>query len=65
MQEVMVDFAEELLGECGYCHGSFLYTIRGLPDQGAVVSGAETVRGFLVGNCPLCNARYRIPVNSN
>lgn len=55
MGKVTVEFGI-FLGECGHCHGSFVYTVD-RKDADRPKDGR--CRTYLVGKCPLCEAPIR------
>jgi hypothetical protein len=62
MNETRVEYTGWYLGECGSCRGGFLYTIQGIPLREAGQTAAKETRTFLVGKCPLCDAKFTTQV---
>ena len=60
MGNARVEFSGLFLGECGCCHGSFVFTVE--PARSSKPNG-EYAKGFLRGKCPLCDAEIKQPVD--
>jgi hypothetical protein len=65
MDGATVEFSGMVLGECGCCQGSSIYTL----DLNSIQASERPVKGkskaFWVGECPLCGANVRLPADSN
>jgi hypothetical protein len=60
MNEAVVEHSGWFLGECGCCRGNFLYTVEGNDPRKAGQPATAEVKTFLVGRCPLCDARIKM-----